>query len=58
MEDGRLEIIDPLGNITFLTEEGLNKIIDTDMGRRMLVVQKLPADFFENLNQQLANIGY
>ncbi len=58
IKNNRLEIIDPLGNIKYMNEEQLNKRIDTPMGRRMLVVEKLPDDFFEKLDKDLQVIGY
>ena len=54
----RLEIMDPLRNIKYLSKEELNKSIENPMGKRLLVVHKLPNDFFTTLDEGLSAIGY
>lgn len=56
--NGRLEIIDPLGSIKYLSAEELNAIIVAPMGKRLLIVQKLPYDLLTLLDEKLLRLGY
>ena len=58
VKNDRLEIIDPLGAIKYLDANQLNSLIQTSMGKRMLVVQKLPKDFYLKIREDLAEINY
>ncbi len=43
----RIEILDPMGSLKWLTESQMEELIDTSMGKRLLVVRKFPAGFLE-----------
>lgn len=58
IKGNRLKIMDPLRNIKYLSKEELNKSIVNPMGKRLLVVHKLPNDFFATLDTGLSAIGY
>lgn len=58
IKGNRLIIMDPLRNIKYLSREELNKSIVNPMGKRLLVVNKLPTDFFTTLDKGLSAIGY
>jgi hypothetical protein len=58
IKGNRLKIMDPLRNIKYVSKEELNKSIVNPMGKRLLVVHKLPDDFFITLDKGLSAIGY
>ena len=58
IKNGRLLIIDPLNSIKSLDSAELNARIKTPMGKRMLVVKKLPRDMFDTLRSKLHENDY
>lgn len=58
VKDGKIQIIDPLGSIRSMTQEELDRRIVNPMGKRLLVVKKLPSDLLSRTNEDLAELGY
>lgn len=58
VKGSRLEIMDPLRSIRYLSEDEFDARIVNPMGKRLLVVKKLPDDLFDVLNDKLALLGY
>jgi len=58
MKGNLLEIMDPLGDIKYLSMEELNRNIIHPMGKRMLKVDKLPDDFFSTIENGLSAVEY
>jgi hypothetical protein len=58
IKGNRIKIMDPLRSIKYLSREDLNSRIVNPMGKRLLVVHKLPHDFFTTLDEGLSVIGY
>ncbi len=54
---GRFEVVDPLRMYNHFHVPELDSLIETSMGKRMLVVEKLPRDFFTIFNNALARVG-
>lgn len=49
----RLETIDPLGRIKSISEGEMDRLIQTSMGKRLLVVEKFPPEFLGYLKNQI-----
>lgn len=54
----RLLIMDPLGSIKTLTADQLNQKITTPMGKRAVIVKKLPDNFFDLIDTTISSAGY
>lgn len=50
----RLNIIDPLNEIRTIHRDNLEQLVTTSMGKRLIVIEKFPDNFFDEIQGQLS----